>query len=171
MPQREHIPRSYELVQENGYTGEIPQVSTDLALKCSESESSFQFTFQVVRQGLFRTTFSSKSHPLPPHPSAPRPTADLAHLKPTSKCLDSKKIFNVGDVTALVDWSDCPVISLHLTGQQKPIHRDLQFRSYVVDSTGIAHYTEYKRDTLHVGLGEKAAPMNLSNRHFILSST
>jgi alpha-glucosidase (family GH31 glycosyl hydrolase) len=40
-----------------------------------------------------------------------------------------------------------------------------------VDSTGIAHYTRYKRDTLHVGLGEKAAPMNLSNRQFVLSAT
>jgi len=74
-------------------------------------------------------------------------------------------------VTASIDWSDAPIVSLQLAGQSKPIYRDLQFRSYVADSSGVAHYSEYKRDTLYVGLGEKAAPMNLSNRHFILSVT
>ena len=171
MPQHEYVPRCYELVQENGYAGEIPRASTDLILNSTDSEIPFQFTFQAVRPGLFRTTFSSKSHSLPPHPSAPQPLADLGDLEPSSKCIASIKTISVADITATVDWSDSPVVSLQLAGQQKPIHRDLQFRSYVVDSTGIAHYTEYKRDTLHVGLGEKAAPMNLSNRHFILSAT
>jgi alpha-glucosidase (family GH31 glycosyl hydrolase) len=171
MPQHEYVPRCYQLVEENGYTGEIPQVSTDLILNSTDSEIPFQFTFQAVRPGLFRTTFSSKSHPLPPHPSAPRPAADLGDLKPSSKCAGSRKTISVANVTATIDWSDSPVVSLRLAGQQKPIHRDLQFRSYGIDSTGIAHYTEYKRHTLHVGLGEKAAPMNLSNRHFILSAT
>ena len=32
-------------------------------------------------------------------------------------------------------------------------------------------YTHYNRTALRVGLGEKAAPMDLSNRHFILSAT
>jgi alpha-glucosidase (family GH31 glycosyl hydrolase) len=64
-----------------------------------------------------------------------------------------------------------PVMSLQLAGQNTPIHHDLPYRSYVVDSTRIAHHTRYKRNTLHIGLGENAAPMNLSNRHFIISAT
>ncbi|KAK8066413.1 Neutral alpha-glucosidase C [Apiospora hydei] len=48
---------------------------------------------------------------------------------------------------------------------------DLHFRSYAVDATGIAHYSVYKKDTLHVGLGEKAAPMDLSGRGFIVSAS
>lgn len=169
MPQREYVPRSYGLIQENGYL-KGARASTDLTLKSTDPDS-FQFSFQALRPGLFRTTFSSPSHPLPPHPSTRRPTADLTSVKISSESNGPVKTVNVGDVTATVDWSDAPVVSLQLAGQKTPIHRDLPFRSYVVDSTGIAHYTHYRRGTLHVGLGEKAAPMNLSNRHFIISAT
>jgi alpha-glucosidase (family GH31 glycosyl hydrolase) len=171
MPQREYVPRSYELVQQNGYLNDNKRATTDLILQNTEPGYDFQFSFQAIRPGLFRTTFSSKTHPLPPHPSMPRPTADLADVKITAESTASQKTINVGDVKATINWSDTPVVSLQLAGQTTPIHRDLPFRSYVVDSDGIAHYTHYKRNTLHVGLGEKAAPMNLSNRHFILSAT
>lgn len=165
MPQHEYVPRTYKLVP-----GDRAPSSPELKLISADSDSKFQFTFEAVRPGLFRTTFSSKSHPLPPHPSTPRPTVDL-QLQIASKSTTTSRTIHAGDVTASIDWSDAPIVSLQLAGQQKPIHRDLQHRSYVVDSAGIAHYTEYKRHTLHVGLGEKAAPMNLSNRHFILSVT
>lgn len=74
-------------------------------------------------------------------------------------------------VTATVDWTDAPVVSLYLDGEQKPIHRDLNFRSYAIDFEGISRYSAYKRGTLHVGLGEKAAPFDLSNRGFLLAAT
>jgi alpha-glucosidase (family GH31 glycosyl hydrolase) len=60
---------------------------------------------------------------------------------------------------------------LTLAGLKKPIHTDLPHRSYAADGSGIAHYTRYNHNTLHLGLGEKAAPMNLSNRDFVLSAT
>lgn len=52
-----------------------------------------------------------------------------------------------------------------------PILQDLPFRSYVVDGSGAAHYTRYKHGTLHVGLREKAAPMDLSGRKLEISAT
>lgn len=77
----------------------------------------------------------------------------------------------VGDVEAHVDWSSsCPVISIGFAGKEL-LHQDLPHRSYVIDGTGISHYTRYVKNTLHVGLGEKAAPLNLSNRQFTLSAT
>ncbi|KAH7413524.1 neutral alpha-glucosidase, partial [Cadophora sp. MPI-SDFR-AT-0126] len=169
MPQREFTPRAYAVVQENGHVQESS--SADLSLVSTDGDVPFQFTFQALRPGLFRTTFSSKTHPLPPHPSAPRPTSTLEGIKVSSKSSGTSKTLNAGGITATVDWSGPPLVSLQIDGQSAPIHRDLDFRSYVADSTGIAHYTRYKRDTLHVGLGEKAAPMNLSNRNFIISAT
>ncbi|KAH6669850.1 neutral alpha-glucosidase [Halenospora varia] len=172
MRQHEYIPREYHfVVSEPEQNGSANSTQTDVKLESTATGTKFQFTFEALRPGLFRTTFSSPTHPLPPHPSTSRPTADFADLKPTSQATSSQKTITLGHVTATVDWQDCPRVSLQLAGQEKPIHEDLQFRSYVVDSTGIAHYTRYKRDTLHVGLGEKTAPMNLSNRHFILSAT
>jgi hypothetical protein len=146
-------------------------ISTNVRLESSTGDSQFRFTFEALRPGLFRTTFSSSTHPLPPHPSTARPAQDFAGLKPSAETADKQKKITLDDVSATVEWGDCPIVTLQLAGRQKPIHRDLDFRSYVADSTGIAHYTRYKRDTLHVGLGEKAAPMNLSNRNFILSAT
>ncbi|KAG4441175.1 hypothetical protein IFR05_003346 [Cadophora sp. M221] len=157
MPQHEYIPQDYTVVQESGQ--DVTLISAG---------KPFQFTFEALRPGLFRTSFTSKTHPLPPHPSTPRPTPNLDGTA-TSKSSGSQKTINLEGVTATVDWNGPPLVSLQLDGQI--IHRDLEFRSYVADATGIAHYTRYKRDTLHVGLGEKAAPMNLSNRNFILSVT
>ncbi|TAQ88459.1 hypothetical protein B7494_g3240 [Chlorociboria aeruginascens] len=163
MPQQEFVPEHYVSVVEDG--------SANVALESSDLDSPFRFTFEPIRPGLFRTTFSSKTHPLPPHPSAPRPAVDLGGLHVRCESTTSQKKIVVGDITATIDWTGCPLVSLSLHGQEKSIHADLPFRSYVMDSTGISHYTKYKRGTLHVGLGEKAAPMNLSNRHFILSAT
>ncbi|KAE9362906.1 glycoside hydrolase family 31 protein [Stipitochalara longipes BDJ] len=171
MPQHEYTPQKYVPIQANGHVEDKAYRTPDVQLESTDGDTSFQFTFEAIRPGLFRTTFSSKTHPLPPHPSCPRPAIDFGGVKPISQSTASQKVIEVGDVTATIDWSGPPLVTLQSAGQDKPIHRDLDFRSYVVDSTGIAHYTRYKRDTLHVGLGEKAAPMNLSNRQFVLSAT
>ncbi|TVY84919.1 Alpha-glucosidase [Lachnellula suecica] len=168
MPQREYTPRDYAPIQGSGSSQDV---STDVRLESSTGDSKFQFSFEALRPGLFRTTFSSPTHPLPPHPSTAKPTQDFAGLTPTSESAEKSKTISLGDVSATVEWDDCPIVTLQLAGQQKLIHRDLEFRSYVADAKGIAHYTRYKRDTLHVGLGEKAAPMNLSNRGFTISAT
>ncbi|CAG8980774.1 hypothetical protein HYALB_00012874 [Hymenoscyphus albidus] len=167
MPQSEFLPRQYALADSKLKTTNVTLQSTD---------SDFQFTFEALQPGLFRTTFFSPTHPLPPHPSTgPRATAFLTGKffgnEPTLTSTELQKNIVVGNVTASVTWTDCPMVSIQIAGQEKPIHKDLQFRSYVADSTGVAHYTHYKRDTLHVGLGEKCAPMDLSNRHFTLSAT
>ncbi|CZT11350.1 probable alpha-glucosidase [Rhynchosporium agropyri] len=169
MPQREFVPQKYTVLPEKGIIE--GSSSGEVSLESTDGDSPFQFTFQALRPGLFRTTFSSKTHPLPPHPSTPRPQATIQAANVSSNSSSSNKTFNAGGVTATIDWSGPPLVSLQLDGQSTPIHSDLDFRSYAVDATGIAHYTRYKRNTLHVGLGEKAAPMNLSNRNFLLSVT
>ncbi|KAK3711548.1 hypothetical protein LTR37_009539 [Vermiconidia calcicola] len=163
-PQREFVPKTYTDQDEESAD------NTLIHLKTSVTDVTTDFTFEAIKPGLFRTTFSSKTHPLPPFPSAPR-------LKPdglTSIVLDGpndfSKILACGDIEATVDWTGAPIVSVGFTGHQ-PLHTDLPFRSYVIDGPGIAHYTRYHRNSLYVGLGEKAAPMDLSNRHFTLSAT
>jgi alpha-glucosidase (family GH31 glycosyl hydrolase) len=165
MLQNEYVPEAYEVA-----STDTDQLQVNL--RAETKDNSFQFSFQTIRSNLFRTTFTSKEHPLPPHPSAPLPAvhtngADAAASTPTPT---SKRI-SIGDVVAVVDWSGAPLVSLSFANSDVPIHQDLPFRSYVVDGPGIAHYTRYNRGTLHLGLGEKAAPMDLSNRHFTLSAT
>ncbi|EME48384.1 glycoside hydrolase family 31 protein [Dothistroma septosporum NZE10] len=164
MPQQEFVPKSYGLKQ-----GASPN-SSSIHLQSNERNQSVDFTFEAIRPGLFRTTFTSETHPLPPFPSAPRPKASTT-THATTKSEANSKTFTYNDIEATVDWSGgVPIVSVGFAGQH-PLHTDLPNRSYVLDGTGIAHYTRYFRGSLHVGLGEKAAPMDLSNRHFTLSAT
>jgi alpha-glucosidase (family GH31 glycosyl hydrolase) len=168
--QHERVPRKYFL-DESTSGSQAQAHSATVNLVSADHGQSTRFTFEAIRPNLFRTTFSTQEHPLPPHPSAPIPETDLANVSVSSVSSEMRKRIDLGNVAAVVEWADSPVVSLYLNGDMRPIHRDLNFRSYALDSTGIAHYTAYTRNTLHVGLGEKAAPMNLSNRHFILSAT
>jgi alpha-glucosidase (family GH31 glycosyl hydrolase) len=161
MPQQEFIPSSYQEVSNN----------TDNAvhLRSDELDTPFDFTFEVIKAGLFRTTFTSTSHPLPPLPSAKRPNQANPDVK-TSSEHTSRKFECDGSIEAKVTWDGVPLVSVGFKNDA-PLHKDLPFRSYTVDGTGVCHYTCYYRGSLHVGLGEKASPMDLSNRHFTLSAT
>ncbi|TPX17832.1 uncharacterized protein E0L32_002933 [Thyridium curvatum] len=132
------------------------------------------FTFEAVRPNVFRTTFISESHPLPPHPSCPRPARELEATNITIQDSGKCKELQVGNITAKVDWNGLtPHVSVSLSGDSGSVllHADVPERAYVLDGPGVAHYSRYQRNTLHVGLGEKAAPMDLSGRRFQLSAT
>lgn len=165
-PQRERVPSKW-----------APQASlgTDPSVKLSGSDRElyFDFSFEAVRSNVFRTTFTSEAYPLPPHPSVPVPSPEFAGVKPDVSSSASTKKIALGDFEATVDWgtSTTPVVSIFSRGSDKPLHTDIPHRSYTVDGHGVAHFTRYNRGTLHVGLGEKAAPMDLSGRRFELSAT
>jgi alpha-glucosidase (family GH31 glycosyl hydrolase) len=171
MFQHEYVPHHYGLEETPNISSKNVDSDASIVLKSLDSGPAARFTFEAIGPNLFRTTFSSSDHPLPPHPSVIKPTKDLKDISPIATSTNNQKTIELGDITAVVDWTDSPVISIFMDDEQKPIHRDLNYRSYALDSRGVAHYTSYKRHTLHVGLGEKAAPMNLSNRHFLLSAT
>ncbi|CAO2651708.1 Nn.00g042780.m01.CDS01 [Neocucurbitaria sp. VM-36] len=165
MPQLEHVPIGYQ----RDASPSIPRSE----IRLQSSSGNFGFTFEALRPGLFRTTFTSPKHLLPPHRAAPVPQRNIGDesFRSTTPS-DTSKSFVVEGVTANVDWtSGLPLVSLTLLDHHAAIHSDLPHRSYVADGTGIAHYTRYNFGTLHLGLGEKPAPMDLSNRHFVLSAT
>ncbi|KAF2103759.1 hypothetical protein NA57DRAFT_62624 [Rhizodiscina lignyota] len=167
MPQHEFVPKSWELDDKTSNFS-----SGSLSLSSTENGSQCTFNFQVIEDNIFRATFTTKDHPLPPHPSASKlkpqsaPTLDYGNVVP-----GPKQTFKTANVVAQVEWTHTPIVSLSLNGSNTPIHQDLPFRSYTVDGDGVAHYTAYNRTALHVGLGEKAAPMDLSGRAFRISST
>ncbi|KAH9828116.1 glycoside hydrolase family 31 protein, partial [Teratosphaeria destructans] len=164
--QDELVPNHYKLVSSPGLTGG----ATRIELRSEEGpEGPATLIFKSVKEGLFRVTFFSDSHPLPPYPSARRPELEFLGLR-TVESGDFAKTFHRGDIEARIDWTDVPVVSIGYSGHP-PLHEDLPHRSYVFDGPGVAHYSKYARGDLHVGLGEKAAPMDLSNRHFTLSAT
>lgn len=166
---QEHIPSAYQI----RVGSEDSESAIHLSSTPSICSGPFHFSFEAIRSNLFRTTFFSDSHPLPPYPSVEKPSTDLGGLHITKNKHPNTNVekIAIGEVEARIDLSPpCPVINLGFKGQTA-LHQDLPHRSYAVDGTGISHYTKYTKNTLHVGLGEKAAPLDLSNRQFTLSAT
>lgn len=161
--QKEFVPKNYGLREP--HSSNHPSIH----LQSVEGERRIHFSFEAVKPGLFRTAFYSSTHPLPPFPSARRPRGDISGFD-VSQPSTTSKTFKHGDVEARVDFAGTPIVSVGYSGR-KPLHEDLPFRSYALNFSGVAHYTRYHRGSLHVGLGEKSAPMDLSNRHFTLSAT
>ncbi|KAH6615902.1 glycoside hydrolase family 31 protein [Chaetomium sp. MPI-SDFR-AT-0129] len=166
-PQKERIPSSWAL-SPSQQDGDSPS----LKLHSSDPSLPFDFSFEAVRPNVFRTIFQSETHPVPPYPSVLPMETKLEGVRPTVTSTDKSRKIQIADITANVDFAgETPLVSISIEGQNFPILQDLPNRGYVVDGEGIAHYTRYNRNTLHVGLGEKAAPMNLSGRRFELSAT
>lgn len=166
MPQKEVCPRGYQQISST----EQQDASVHLRSSAS-SKTQFDFSFEAVRQNLFRVTFASPDHPIPPYPSVQKPETNLKNINVSVKSDASSKTIEIAGVTAQVEWEHTPVVSLSWTGSEKLLHRGLPLRSYVADSTGVASYSVHDRTALHVGLGEKSAPMDLSGRTFQLSAT
>jgi alpha-glucosidase (family GH31 glycosyl hydrolase) len=163
MPQREQVPSSWSKAASS------PTQGSSIALQSQTRHGLANFSFETIRPGLFRTRFWSQNHPLPPYPNCKEPTAvSTASFKPATGNVST---LNIDDIEATVDYSGAPVVSLRFTDRETALHSDLPDRSYVLDGEGAAHYMRHDRKALHVGLGEKAAPMDLTARPFILSAT
>lgn len=162
MPQQEFVPQTYTL--QGSPTSNSPSVH----LRSEQKEGNVDFTFEAIKPGLFRTTFSSESHPLPPFPSASKPQTIPSAFSIIAGRYS--RTFHASGIEAKIAWDNAPIVSVGFLGEE-PMHTDLPLRSYVLDGPGIAQYTRYFRNSLHVGLGEKAAPFDLSGRHFTLSAT
>lgn len=164
MPQLEHIPTSYSTHSHTRSPG-------CLSLKTSKEASEFTFTFETIRPDLFRTTYYSESHPLPPHSSIIRPDPSVSAQKVSETQGQSSRCFTIGNVSASIEWSGAPLVSLSWSDSHEEIHSDIPNRSYAIDGDGVAHYTRHDRQALHVGLGEAAAPMDLTGRTFKIDAT
>ena len=93
MTQTEIIPEGYRVDSAQ------PCSATDVVLTADAHGRRVNFALQTLSERLFRCTFSSDRHPLPPHPSAPTPQSTLSSSSakvstpsPTSKTIE------VGDV-------------------------------------------------------------------------
>ena len=162
MPQQEEVPGRWSKAKSTA-PGQI-------ALEANLRQGAAHFLFEPVRHGIFRTRFWSQHVPLPPYPNVQDIDISEVDVSPV-ETTEQLSTLNVGDVEATVSFEGSPVVSLRFADQETPVHSDLPDRSYVFDGSGCAHYYRHDRKALHVGLGEKAAPMDLSQRPFILSAT
>lgn len=164
MPQLEYVPDTYSRFESTSSAG-------SLCLVTKVDDVDFQFNFEPIRPDVFRISFTSETHPLPPHPSIQRAVPEISRSEINLKQEGSNHTVELGDVTASVEWKEAPIVSLSWSRSGEKLHSDLPFRSYAVDGSGIAYYSQHDRNALHVGLGEAAAPMDLTARGFKVDAT
>lgn len=71
-----------------------------------------------------------------------------------------------GFVVATLDWKNAPVLTIIDSKTGFILHQDLPHRSYNLTLTGFKTYSRLVRKDVHFGLGEVAAPINLTGRKF-----
>lgn len=130
MPQLEHVPSTYDEVTKGS-------LHHGVRLRTTGEQHNFDFDFRALSQNIFKVTFTSETHPQPPYPSISEPQTKLTPEVRTASG-DRCRTFEIGDVTARVDWNDAPIVSLGWTGSDETLHSDLPYRSYAVDGDGVA---------------------------------
>ena len=73
--QHERVPTQFVLEDNDVSAPGISLKATDPALS-----QPFVFHFEALRPNIFRTTFTSESHPLPPYPSASRLSSSVSSV-------------------------------------------------------------------------------------------
>lgn len=172
MPQREHIPRFAGGPSPFSQSSSAPGGIHSWTAKTNLHGVDWFWSFDAIRPNLFRTTFTSASHPLPPYPSASRPTPTPDHEITSSRKQDGiQSLVTSSGVLVELSTTNSPLVSVRYADSPHVLHSDLPFRAYAVDGPGVSHYVTYDRSALHLGLGEKAAPMDLSGRQFRITAT
>jgi len=142
--------------------------STHIRLQ-SLSHNDATFTLEPIRDNIFRTTFTTKAHPLPPHPPFPKPKTMLSNVPQLSSGHNEAIILTTTpNLSITLTSNPTPVVSVQFNGRK--LYSDLLNRSYVLDRDGSSRYALYDPKKLHLGLGERASPFDLSNRTFTLSA-
>ncbi|EPQ25630.1 uncharacterized protein PFL1_06810 [Pseudozyma flocculosa PF-1] len=144
------------------------------------------FTLAALATGVLRITLTGPDRPPPPHSNvtlngAPIPLASVendarlrrAVLRPPPDS-SSQGGRGVPRYEIHIDWEDTIVLEIfQLTPGAEPlrIFGDTPHKSYCLNHAGITRHTRLDVNSLHLGLGEKGAPIDLSNRRFTITGS
>ena len=135
--------------------------STSERISLSEGESQAQFSLILFERGILRLQVWDNKRQLKAD-NFENSRAQYPFNKTETKAWLEDNGFKV---TLNYD-----PIQLEITHRNKVIYADLKHRAYGFNNNGAIHYTEFDSDALHMGMGGKSAPVDLSNRSFSLSA-
>ena len=158
---------------------------TSFALSSSSKAvfSGFTYTLSFPRTDAYRVLLTGPYRPRPPHDNisfkytplsfkltsfdADKSTAVFAFPQSEDKSDKTREIHLV--------WKDSIVLTVYekSSDSSEPIRLlgDLPSRSYALTEHGIIRHWWIERENLHLGLGEKGAPIDLTGRSFSMHGT
>lgn len=144
--------------------------------------ADFEYSLSFPLANAVRVTLVGPERPAPPHDNV---TLNSEPLSFTVKSLDESTCDAVIEFPALpkgqkdldgaerkrevrINWADSILLSIweEVDGEWTRICGDLQSRSYALTEHGVMRHWWLEKDNLHLGLGEKAAPLDLTGRSF-----
>ncbi len=147
----------------------------------------FRYVLSFPLENAFKVVLTGPNRPQPPHDnivlkSAPQTFAitEIDTAKKTAvisfpKSSSSNAHLDGSDKTREIrlNWSDSVLLEVWESdnGEPKRLCGDLPARSYALTSNGIMRHWWIERDNVHLGLGEKAAPIDLTGRNFRLTGS
>ncbi|CDW98387.1 hypothetical protein, partial [Sporisorium scitamineum] len=136
----------------------------------------FEWTLSFLTPTILKIVVVGPNHPLPQQSNvqwSQKPLAVSAKIDAASK----RASLSVEGLTrqVTVQWDDTPLVDVHesVHGSNEKVHifGDSPHKSYCYSNEGFIRYTRVQKDNLHVGLGEKAAPLDLTHRSFAITGS
>ncbi|KAJ1028419.1 hypothetical protein NDA16_001586 [Ustilago loliicola] len=140
------------------------------------NKQGFEWTLRFLTPTIFKICVTGPNHPLPQQSNVHWSNKLLAVSSKVDATVKKATISVEGltrDVT--VQWDDTPIIEVHESvqgGSEKiRVFGDTPHKSYCFSDKGFRRYTRFNNHNLHVGMGEKAAPLDLTHRSFAISGS
>ncbi|PWN52235.1 hypothetical protein IE53DRAFT_385355 [Violaceomyces palustris] len=159
------------------------QPSEEGAIFGLRNKDGFDLCLSIINDSIFRITLNGPNRPPPPHTNVLPQQAPPNTFK-VEKVVDAKAKAarislpcsdHVFDRWFEIYWGDTPVLEIwekrDRDGPKLRIFGDTPHKSYCLNRDGITRYTRIDADSLHVGLGEKGAPFDLTRRSFSISGS
>lgn len=140
-----------------------------------KNDTGFTFDVVPVTDSIVRVRAYSESHIIPPHDNVVLADKDF-----TGKFNASAAVFDWDRPSGTVTFSNTggglklsvghpeDTFCLSIEKDGKLLYKDTQGKSYSTNGPGISHYSWHNENNVHLGLGERTAPMDLSYRSFKL---
>ena len=152
--------------------------------------SGFTWKVEFPFPQAYRVLVTGPDRPRPPHDNASAPATPchftllsldrekcsavlvFPRLTTEAKCIAG--LDDAGRLELRIRWGYQVFSEVHhvgADGDDAVVVRDLQARSYALTDHGMIRHWSLDRNRLHLGLGEKAAPIDLTGRRFTLHAT
>ncbi|ORX37673.1 glycosyl hydrolases family 31-domain-containing protein [Kockovaella imperatae] len=163
---------------------------TSFSLKSSSSATfqGFTFTLSFPLANAYRVFVTGPDRPAPPHDNVIYKGEQDAGCPFTIRSIDEQKcqavlafpnqspthLDGAGRERELhLEWSESLLLNVWETNRNGKVRLigDLPGRSYAMTEHGMIRHWWIERNNLHVGLGERAAPLDLTSRSFTMTGT
>lgn len=155
-----------------------PVTSFSLVSGPEATYPGFEYTISFPLANAVRVLLTGPDRPRPPHDNVVLKSEPLAFTvavdaKASEAVIPFPSNANDKKRELRLNWDDSILLSMWEEGTSGWVRLcgDLSARSYALTEHGIMRHWWMERDAIHVGMGEKGAPLDLTGRSFLIGGS